>query len=688
LSGKLIFNSPWYAVLLLILASAAVSYWLYRRTANKTDSPRWAIRLLIILRFTGLFLTSLLLLEILLKHARSETEDPLLLVAIDDSRSIVSGPDSAAARRVLVNGIRGLSAELGEKYKVTAIHFGTDAKANNGDPTFAQKETDIDNLFKTIDNNYSNLNIGAVILASDGIYNRGANPLYASASLSYPVYAIAAGDTTERKDAAVRRVDHNQLAYLGNAFPVEVSIGAKKLAGGVLKVDILRGKEIVTSQQVAIRSVNFTAALQFTLQAAAPGVARYEVRVSATEGESNLLNNRQSFAIEVIDNKDKVLCVAHAPHPDIRAIREVIEEAGNYEFSFRFNASEAGGVRQYGLVIVHGYGPEHHALLGECRNAGIPYWIIAPRHAENLPGIRVTGHSGRHADAEPLLKSTFGLFTISGRLAEFVGSLPAVKCPMGNYAVANGFQALITQRLGAVETDLPLLVFNESEGLRSAVFVGDGLWRWRMRDYSEHDNHDLFLELVSKTVQFLVVKSDRSYFRITAPRIVNENDPVEMQAEVYNKNYELITSSDVVLTLTNADNKTFRYTFSKTARDYRLNLGALAAGEYRFEARCEVNGEAHVRKGSFMVQEILSEQINTVANHQLLYQLASRTGGGFYFPSQIGTLANDILKDEKLKPITYTTMATNPLIELAWLFPLILVIFAVEWFLRKRYFTI
>ena len=34
---------------------------------------------------------------------------------------------------------------------------------------------------------YSNQNLGAIVLASDGIYNEGSNPVYASTRLGAPI---------------------------------------------------------------------------------------------------------------------------------------------------------------------------------------------------------------------------------------------------------------------------------------------------------------------------------------------------------------------------------------------------------------------------------------------------------------------------------------------------------------------
>jgi hypothetical protein len=157
---------------------------------------------------------------------------------------------------------------------------------------------------------------------------------------------------------------------------------------------------------------------------------------------------------------------------------------------------------------------------------------------------------------------------------------------------------------------------------------------------------------------------------------------------VYNRNYELITEPDVSLVLTNSQNKKFDYAFSKTERGYRLNTGLLAPGEYRYEAKVRTNNELMVRQGYLVVKEVLSESLNTVANHQLLYQMANRSGGKLYSARQLDELEKELKKSEVIKPIAYSQVATLPLIEFRWIFWLILALLSIEWFFRKRYLTI
>jgi hypothetical protein len=209
-----------------------------------------------------------------------------------------------------------------------------------------------------------------------------------------------------------------------------------------------------------------------------------------------------------------------------------------------------------------------------------------------------------------------------------------------------------------------------------------------MRDFAEHTNHNLFNELITKSVQYLAVKSDKSFFRISALKTINENETIEIDAEVYNKSYELITEPDVTLTLSNSDGKKFNYTFGKTTNAYKLNIGLLPFGEYKYDAKVKVNGELFVKHGSLIVKEIVSEKINTVADHQLLFSMAKRTGGKLFYKNELEKLESELLKNDQIKPITYSQNNTTSLIDLKWLFWLILIFLSIEWYFRKRYTSI
>ncbi len=82
------------------------------------------------------------------------------------------------------------------------------------------------------------------------------------------------------------------------------------------------------------------------------------VEVLPQPGEFSTRNNRQDVYLDVIDGKEKVLLLALAPHPDIKALRSILEKNQNYELDVRIltgTAAEATAPadKQYDLIILH-----------------------------------------------------------------------------------------------------------------------------------------------------------------------------------------------------------------------------------------------------------------------------------------------------------------------------------------------
>lgn len=685
---KIIIDSPWYFFLLSLLAGLGLTVVLYYKNKKNAEVPRIAVRMIALLRFVFVSVIAFLLLNILFRRVQNETQDPVILVALDNSSSIMAGGDSASVRKEFLPALEAFQQSLGAKYTVRRLLFGDRVRSDGSTPDFKDKETDLENLLRDVENNYSGQNVGALVLISDGIYNRGMNPVNNAEKTGFPVYTIALGDTNEVKDIAIQKINHNQVAYAGNNFPVEVLVSARQFSGRDVTVSLLRDGVEKAKKTIKITGDDLLSTNAFSLTAEASGFVKYTVRVTALDGEKNVSNNNQTFVIEVIDNREKILVLSNAPHPDLSALNSAILNNSSFEPEFALTGGFKKPLKPYSLVILHGYEKTDAPVISECVNNRIPLWIIDPSDPEALPGLRVRGTMNRFNDAEPVFNPSFGLFNLSDGLKALIRELPAVNTPFGVYEVSNGANSLISQRIGSVETDDPLFYFNEVNGHKTGVFIGNGLWRWSMRDYQEHSNHDLFNELVSKTIQYLAVKSDKSFFRINAPKLVNENETVELSAEVYNKSYELITDPDVILTLTNAEGKKFNYTFGKSQALYRLNLGMLAPGEYKYEAKVKVKDELFVKQGMIVVREMVAEKINTVANHQILYQLAGRSNGKLYYPEQLGLLEKELMTSEQIKPVTFSQAATSPLIEMKFLFWLILMLMAVEWFFRKRFYSI
>jgi hypothetical protein len=116
-----------------------------------------------------------LLLAPLLRTLTRSIEKPVVVIIQDNSESVKLNRDSAFYQNEYPQLLNQLTNALAEDFEVRRYLFGK-SLSDTGTLNFQEKQTDIDLALKEAINLYSGRNIGAFVLATDGIYNKGANP--------------------------------------------------------------------------------------------------------------------------------------------------------------------------------------------------------------------------------------------------------------------------------------------------------------------------------------------------------------------------------------------------------------------------------------------------------------------------------------------------------------------------------
>ena len=680
---QFISNYPWYYTLLCMIAGLLYAFLLYYRDKKNNQRSKLITSILPIFRFTSVTLITLLLLDVFIKNSTTEVEKPIIIIAQDNSSSIIANKDSSEIKNKYLPDLIKFTEALKEKYTVKLYQFDTESK-----PTetfdFKGKETDISKVFADIENNYANSNVGAIVLASDGIYNKGKNPLHTQSKLNAPIYTIAFGDTIEQKDVWIQAINQNQIAYLGNTFPIEIIVNASGLKNKSVNLSISQNGLVIKNEKISIQSENFSKPFNYSIEATKTGLQKYTVTLSDLTEDKNKTNNVHSFFVDVIDNRDKILIVANAPHPDIAAIHESISATQTYEVDIILINELATSIKPYSLIILHQVNAIPPKILEELKANKKSIFYIGLNPPPTLFNFSIPLANNKLNDAEAILNKDFTLFDLSRELKNGINEWPAIKCNFGSFNLSNGTYALMNQRIGVVNTETPLFVFNEKDGGKRAGFFGDGLWRWKLRDYLDHESHQLFNELIHKTVQYLSTKADKSFFRVNSKKIIYENESIDFTAELYNQSYELISESDITLVLTNEKNNRYNFTFSKKQNNYQLTAGQFPSGEYTYEANAKVGDKVYKKTGNIIIKEIISEKINTLANHSLLYQLSKESGGKLVYKNELDQLQGSILKNDSIKSISYLQKQITDLINLKWIFALIIALLTTEWYIRKQ----
>ncbi len=675
---QVFFDYPWYCVPLCLLAGAAYSaglYWLGRGRGMAKSKP--AI-ILSVVRFVTVSVLAFLLLGPVVKRKVNRHERPLVVVTRDVSGSI------SAAERSMPEGLEALE----KQYDVVYDSFGA------GSTNIAAALTDIADR-------YAGRNLGAVVLVSDGIHNQGPNPEAAATALSTPIYTIALGDTTPKRDAWVANVRCNRTAYAGSQLPMEVTVRASQLQGHRATLSVSQGGRTLATQPVTYETGTFAQTLPFSINLDKAGLQTFSLTLSASPGEVTTDNNSRTVTVEVLEGRRRVAVVAPAAHPDLGALKQSIEANPNYQVQLAVGTQgvaqwKSDTLQKFDMVILHNL---------PCDDGWLRWIKGLP---QGLPRLYIVGartdlgrfnslHSGLEITAKKSLAEQvtaspnggFTLFSLPTDIANRLASMPPLSAPFGSYRTAAGVQSLFYATVGGQATDRPLLAFGSQEGTRCAFVCGEGLWRWRLHSYLMTGSHDDFDQLVEKMVVYTATQSRRDRLHVNAERIYRQDEPVTLHAEFYDDNWQPTNSPAVTCTLTVSDaghtTSTSTYDFHPSGTGYTLPLGTLAPGRYQLQATTNFGGKVYSWTGSFVVEAYDLEHLNLVANHTLLNTISQTTGGAMLAPSQASQLAELLAGRKDLKEILYSHTRYTPLVSLPWLLVLIILLLAIEWAGRKYF---
>ena len=677
-------------ILIGLPVAAAVAWWLYSGERAKSQADKRQRAVLAALRFVSVLMLCLLVAGITLKISHKQVQHPIVVLAQDNSSSIVANADSAWYRTSYIEQIEKLKKQLSGKFEIRSVVF-SDKTAENEPITFSGQTTNLSSVFDYVQTNFYGENVGAVVIASDGIVNQGAEPLYKAAAFNKPVYTIALGDTLPHPDLSIDRIVANKTAFRHSRFPIMVSIKGEKVPFGNYQLTVSEGDTVISSRTITINSDFVYQKELFYIDGAGEGLHRYDVRIDVPDNDANRQNNRRGVVVDVSDKPINVLLLQNAWHPDVSALVQVLAKNERYNLTVRNIADFNGRLDDYSLLILHQLPSGRNGakkIVEQAREAEMPMLIVVGNQTDMkllrslVPAVGIEQKRGGNDDAYPLQNVDFQLFKTDFDVTQ-TALFPPLNVPYGDYSVAPAGQVLFYQKIGSVGTQKPLVYFVTSGTQKIGIVNGEGLWRWRLTDYVSNGSHSVTDEIVTKSMQYLCNNEKKDRFEVTVADVVPMHREVLFDAMLYNLSMEPVTTADVSLEVTDQAGTRIKSAFQPSATGYTLNIGRKPAGLYRYTATATLGDEVLTRRGQFMVVEESAEMASLQANHSLLFQLADSHGGRMFLPDNLNSLADAIIANNE---ITDSVIVINELLRIIDILPILLLALAflsAEWFLRK-----
>lgn len=680
-----------FYLLIVAIVAIALSIFLYLNFRKKYETKRPIVLVLAALRTISIFLIGFLLLVPFIRLVRSQLEKPVLAIGLDNSQSIKLSDSSTI--KLVAETINTIENEFDDQFEIETFVYGEDVIPGEWD--LSDKKSNLSSWFRFVSNQYKHSNLAGVVTVSDGIFNAGGNPVYSGYQLSAPLYNVALGDTNVPIDARIAFVNHNDIAYKGNQFPIKAGVAVEKLKGQSLELKLFAKGKLLQNEKIEVKSDDFFKEFGFLVDAETVGIQQYELVLTTVDGELSTLNNRQRIFIEVIDADKNILIAYHSPHPDVGALRRSIERNRNYKVDLWWVndpkvENKLSDFSKYHLLVMHNLPQGNTFAMKPLLESNISKLYII----DDNVNFRQFNSDEKLAKLE--LKSTAPNQALAAYNQNFVGyslnatqmakleDYPPLNALFGSVSFSNSSDVILYQKIGNVTTNYPLLTISQSSNQKIGVLTATGIWRWFLHEFAENEEYTGLDELFNQTIQFLSVKEDKRRLRLSRNKFLfNENEDVVMSVSFYDKNYQPASGADIVANLKNEDGNEFQFKFLSNGSIYEMNAGQLPVGDYSYKITAALGDDVHTLSGKITVAEVNVEYMQPVANHNLLYQLANQNGGELFNAGNLEKLKETLKLSPRAKPVRHEKAEISELIHNKWLFILILLALTIEWILRK-----
>lgn len=659
-------------LVLVVLLSAGLSWWQYQKEFSKRSRQAFYYS---IPRFLAYICVGLLLINPKIKQTTYVIENPNLVLGIDNSMSIAQITDTTTYKTQLMRFIK--DEDINKMFNIQTYKFGENYMEFNN-INFNEPQTNISGFLKKMSSIYSTSK-SHILLFTDGQATLGQDYIYTSKSIDEQIISVVVGDTTSYVDTKIDRLNTNSYAFLNNRFPVEVFLsynGEKPMETDFL---LKRNGKILSRTNVAFTKNETTKNFKVFLKADQIGVNTIEAELKS-ENEKNTQNNIQEFAVEVIDERTKILLLYDKLHPDIGMLKKSIESNPQRQLKIASIEEQNEDLATYNLIMFYQPNRSFQSEFNFVNKQNINHIIVTGTLTDFRFLNRVQPHfkktlTGATEDYYASLNPAYSSYQ-----NEDIGfeSFPPLKDSFGDIELTSEADILLFQTIDGISTQQPLIMTAAEKNQKAAFIFGENMWRWRMASYVENGDFKAFDRFLDQLIQFTSSTETKKRVVTDIKSFYNRGNNNVINVQYFDKNYNFDPGQKITLNLENKENNK-NYSYNLVLKDgrYSTKINNLPDGEYAYKLKVENQNLSD--SGQFKVLDFLLEKSFYRADAEKLQQ-ASDT---LFYDDQFEALKNYLTTKQKFKPIQKSITKKESLINWWVLLILIIVFLSLEWFSRK-----
>ncbi len=704
---KLHLSYPSLYFFIALILIGFYSYYVYRFTIPQVSRVKKIV--LVSLRTAALLTLLFIFFEPILSLTKKIILDPVNLIFIDNTRSmkIDDGTNRATT-------IKNISEDIFSKMPETQNEvylFGSKVRSLSEDSlqnlNFNDAITNISRVFSGIkkeDKNYS-----SIVLITDGDVTSGSNSIYAAKNMGLPVFTIGIGDTTRRKDIAIKRVLYNSLLYIETPTTIEATLQHNGLSGKSVSVSLYEGKELKEQKNIILNNTGIQN-ISFDYTPKTPGEKKLTIGVSPLREEFTKENNRSVFYINILSNKVRVMILAGSPSTDLTFIKTTLESDDNLTVKSFVQISEEltegkesiNFIDSADVFFLIGFPSTENSsdvvnkVATRITKEKIPFFILVSNstNVNSLSNLQtvlpftIRTETGLSKEVQPQIyedqKNNPIIQNDASNIIDAWDNLPPVFQPSFDFSPKPESNVIAKIKFNNNVLNSPLILSRNFSGMRSIAVLANGIWKWKLQIVRK--KYNLFDKFILNSVKWLNTSDESKQVKIeTSKKNYSLGEEVEFKGQVYDESLNPVSDAEVKINII-ADSQKYELNLSSVGNGlYEGSIRIDKKGDFNFTGNAYLNSKTlGTDKGIFNVGDLDIEMLNPRMNYEYLNLLASETKGKYFDAINYKQALTEIKKvNENSKKEKIITSEIN-LWSDEWLIIIAIFLFSLEWFLRKR----
>ncbi len=704
------------SVLLLfafIIAGIFFTLYIYRFTIPPVSL--FLKRIMSGLRIIALLLLLFVIFELSVNLIKTRKDKPQVAIAIDTSASMAVKDETGIRAEIIKEVLQNPAfAYLQNNFIMNYYTFSnTTLTHKQADSLFFSGDaTNIIQCLQFIKKEFTEKNLAAIIMLSDGNYNRGGNPVRIAEQLGTPVFTVGLGSAEPVKDLAIIEVENNSFCYLDESTPVNVTIRNRGYGEIGLPISLTVNDELIETQMHTLPALSELEAT-FNVTPKITGINKLVISIPVQKNELIEQNNSRTIYIDVLKSRLYIQIYAGSLSPDISFLKNSILSSKRYSVGLLVE-KPGGGFYNYDndtqdtdiiIFIDFPTAVTDQATLTRLLDAmetnATPLWVITGKNinlkklsafenwlpfkcnANYINETQIYAEPGEIGKNHPILQPAMQTSTwISAWL-----KLPPIYTIHQFQQFWPETQTLVNARTTSsqqnAKTPGSLVVIRTRQMHKSAAILGYGLWRWELLMRGVGDDSDIYNNFINNMLQWLETKKETSAWQIkTDKQHYNFGEPIKVTVNITKQALAMVNEPELTLLLNHKQGQE-SVTVSRSGDDSYSNVLYLdKAGDYQLTLDSATMSHITNKpdEAVFSIGEYSVELNNTQLQKPTLQDLALNSGGRYVEPDSVALLQKVIHGATRTSAQAWNKELWNE----KYILFLIIFLLALEWFLRKK----